>query len=116
MDHIHRTKSHLVVAGKVRRLLVLGELGLEIVVEADGKRMLVVGHEPPQLLKPVVLACLNESRIRINFGINYVLFFLLTLGQLVARKALEVLEQIRTEGLLQAVAVVAEQALDSISA
>ncbi len=104
------------MAGEVRRLLVLGELGLEIVVKADGEGMLVVGHEPPQLLKPVVLACLNESRLRINSCINYVLFFLLTLGQLVARKTLEVLEQIRTEGLLQAVAVVAKQALDAVSA
>ena len=57
MDHIDRRKSHLVVAGEVRRLLVLGELGLEVVVKADGEGMLVVGHEPPQLLKPVVLAC-----------------------------------------------------------
>ena len=59
---------------------------------------------------------MNESRIRINSCMDFVLFFLLTLGQLVARKALEVLEQIRTEGLLQAVAVVAEQALDAVSA
>jgi hypothetical protein len=96
--------------------LEFGEFRLQVFVERDGKRSLVISHETPELLQPVHVTCgiASKESEASSKSLSHPIQRRITILEILANKLLEVLEKVVTELLFQTVAVEPEETLQAI--